>query len=443
MGFHAAKSAAETASLPSHNPERGAGRGLVGVQGNCVPPVLPQQIQPALSCVRCGACMSVCPLYGLTGRESLVARGKLNLVSAWQEGRFPATEALREVLSSCLLCGACSDKCAVGLEVPEMLKAARARIRFQEGPHWNTALLLAHLTWHAPHLITAAAPLAPLINRLKAWVGQESRLLWRLFPHLSTVLMTFPNLARRPFRAQAPRLVPGRNPLKIAFFVGCGLEALYPEAAMAFLSICRHLDLEVVIPPGQGCCGLLAESLGEAALARAQAQRFVEGFSALKAEFVVTGCASCAYQLKGLGRLLAATPAADAARRLTPRVREVSEFLVQEAGYHPHRRLGSQQVAFHDPCHLHRGQGITQEPRELLREALDQDLADPAEKKCCGFGGAFGVMFPELSRELGAVRTHAFQAEGASLVATSCTGCLAQLTMISNQRVVHLLELIV
>jgi glycolate oxidase iron-sulfur subunit len=386
--------------------------------------------------------MSVCPLYGLTGRETAVARGKLNLVSAWQEGRLVAGEALRDVLSCCLLCGACSDKCAVGLAVPEMLKEARAHIRLQEGPQWNAALLLAHLTWQSPRLIPAAAPLAPLINRLKAWVGAESRLLWRVLPHLSAALRAFPNLARRPFRAQAPRLMPGRGPLKVAFFVGCGLEALYPEAAMAFLAICRRLEIEVLIPPWQGCCGLMAESLGEADLALAQARRFVEEFSAVKADFVVAACASCAYQLKRAGRLLAATPAADAARRLSAQVREASEFLVQEAGYYPDPRPLSHQITFHDPCHLHRGQGITQEPRELLRQALDADLAEAGEKKCCGFGGAFGVMFPQLSQELGEARATALQKAGAGLVATSCTGCLAQLAGTSGQQVIHLLELI-
>jgi glycolate dehydrogenase iron-sulfur subunit len=440
-GYRAGKSAADPPSLLNHTSERGAGRGFAGVQGNCVSPALLHN--SSLSCVRCGACMAVCPLYGLTGKEMAVARGKLNLVSAWQEKHLPAGEALRDVLSCCLLCGACTEKCAVGLVVPEMLKEARAHMRLQEGPQWNAALLLAHLTWQAPRLIPAAAPLAPLINRLKAWVGEESRLMWRLFPHLNTASRAFPNLARRPFRTLAPRMVPGRGPLKVAFFVGCGLEALYPQAGLAFLSICRGLEIEVVIPPGQGCCGLMAESVGEADLARAQARRFVEEFLAVKADFVVTACASCAFQLKRAGRLLAATSGADAARHLTARVREASEFLVQEAGYHPDRRFLAQPVAFHDPCHLHRGQGITQEPRVLLREALDADLAEPAEKKCCGFGGAFGVLFPQLSQELGEARANDLQKAGAGLTATSCTGCLAQLAGIPGQRVVHLLELIV
>ncbi len=397
----------------------------------------------ALSCVRCGACMTVCPLYGLLGRETAVARGKLNLLSAWQEGRLAAGEVLREVLTCCLLCGACADTCAVGLVVPEEIKGARAQLRRQLGLKWNPALLLAHLTWQAPHLIPAVAPLAPVINRIKSWVGKESGLMWRLFPHLSTVLKEFPNLSRRPFRSQAPRLLPGRSSLKIAFFAGCGLEALYPEAGLAFLTICQRLGIEVVIPPGQGCCGLMSESIGERELAISQGRRLVQEFSAVKSDYVVAACASCAYQLKRLGSLLADTGEAAAALRISAKIREASEFLVQEAGYRPAFRPTIQKAAFHDPCHLHRGQGITHEPRELLREAVGGELLEPAEKTCCGLGGAFGVMFPELSRRLGEARSQALRDAGAELLVTSCSGCLVQLARTNpDRRVVHLMELI-
>jgi glycolate oxidase iron-sulfur subunit len=158
---------------------------------------------------------------------------------------------------------------------------------------------------------------------------------------------------------------------------------------------------------------------------------------------VVTACASCAYQLKSAGRLLADAPEADAALRLSARVREASEFLVQEAGYYPAVRPMASRVAFHDPCHLHRGQGISAEPRLLLREALQAELVEPPEKKCCGLGGAFGVMHPDLAGNLGRARSKIFAEAGAGLVATSCTGCLAQLarTMPGGQ-VMHLMELI-
>ncbi|OGP71478.1 MAG: hypothetical protein A2Y80_07670 [Deltaproteobacteria bacterium RBG_13_58_19] len=100
-------------------------------------------------------------------------------------------------------------------------------------------------------------------------------------------------------------------------------------------------------------------------------------------------------------------------------------------------------MAFHDPCHLHRGQGIIQEPRELLAAATGMEARQPRDRVCCGLGGAFGVCFPETARELGAARSQAFRETGAQILATSCTGCLVQLRQTAeNLRVVHLLELV-
>ncbi len=425
------------------SPVKGVGRGFGGGRGNPAPPALPHHLSSPAACVRCGACMAACPLYGLLGREPAVARGKLNLWARYQEGALASGPLLREVLECCLLCGACSERCAVELPVPELIKAARRELRLQEGRRWSPALLLAHLTWQAPHLIPALAPAAPLLNRLKSWLGADSGLPMRLWPHLAARSRMLPPLSPRPFRALAPARVPGRGSLKVAFFVGCGIEAFFPQVGQAFLAICRHLGIEVMIPERQGCCGLLAESVGEMELAQALGRRFLKDFAHLPADYVVVACAACSYQLKRLGRLFADTPEAEEARRLAGKVKEVSEFLVQEVGYQPRVRSGLEGLAFHDPCHLHRGQGLSQEPRELLQAAAGVAPLEPRERVCCGQGGAFGVLYPELSRQLGLARHQHFQEVGALLVATSCSGCLLQLRSTAGSvRVAHLLELV-
>ncbi|MFW6112988.1 MAG: (Fe-S)-binding protein [Thermodesulfobacteriota bacterium] len=395
------------------------------------------------ACVRCGACMTVCPLYRATGREGAVARGKLNLWELFQAGRLTSPAALRDFLEFCLLCGACTDKCAVGLPVPEIVKAARAEIAGQIGSAFRPPWLLARLAWQAPHLIPRAAPFAPLLNRVKGWLGEESGLAYRLWPALSQALHRFPHLQRLPFRGQAPPYLAGRGPLSIAFFSGCGIEALFPQAGLAFLRICENLETEVVIPPEQGCCGLLAESAGEAELSREQAKALVRTFGSLPVEFVVTACASCSYQLKRLGQILAREPEAEAARRLAAKVREASEFLVQEAAYRPLPLVRPEGVVYHDPCHLCRGQGITAEPRELLQAATGDTLLEAAGQECCGLGGVFGATSPQISRELGQERLAAYEATGAGVLATSCSGCLIQLQRLAeNLKVVHLLEIL-
>jgi glycolate oxidase iron-sulfur subunit len=393
-------------------------------------------------CVRCGACMAVCPLYRLTGREVAAARGKLNLWRLVQEGRLTSGPVLRELLEFCLLCGACTEKCAVGLAVPDLVKAARAGAA--EGasavrPSW----LLPRLAWQAPHLIPAAAAFAPLLNRLKAWVGRDSSLAYRLWPTLGSALAQFPNLSRAPFRQQVPAVLPGRGRGRVALFVGCGLEALFPQAGLAFLRMCEKMGIEVVIPPEQGCCGLLAESAGEAGLSRAQARALVHTFGELQVDAVVTACASCSYRLKRLGRVLAGEPEEARARRLAARVREAAEFLAGLAGFQPRPRPGTPRVAYHDPCHLRRGQGIWEEPRHLLTLALGEPPREAASVECCGLGGMFGVTHPHLSRELGAARMAALAAGGAEMVVTSCSGCLVQLSRVAeNLAVAHWLEMV-
>lgn len=411
-------------------------------------PITPESVSlnpdtGAAACVRCGACMAVCPLYRVTGREGAVARGKLTLWELFRAGRLTSPEALRDLLEFCLLCGACADKCAVGLAVPELVKEARAQIQHQVGSAFRPTWLWARTAWQAPHLIPAAAPLAPLLNRLKDWLGEESGLAYRLWPTLSLALNRFPDLCPTPFRRQAPARLPGRGLLKIAFFSGCGTEALFPRAGLAFLRICENLGIEVVIPPDQGCCGLLAESAGETALSLLQARDLVRAFAGLSVDFVVTACASCSYRLKRLGRVLEQEPEAALAAQLAGKAREASEFLVREARYRPAPRMRPEGVVFHDPCHLHRGQGIWAEPRELLTAATGDTLREAAGRDCCGLGGVFGVTSPQISRELGRERLSVYQATGAGVVATSCSGCLLQLQRLTQDLdVVHLLELV-
>ncbi len=397
----------------------------------------------AAACVRCGACMAVCPLYRATGREAAVARGKLTLWELFREGRLSSPAALRDFLEFCLLCGACADACAVGLAVPELIKEARALIHRRSASVFRPTWLLARAAWQAPHLIPAAAVLAPVLNRLKDRLGDGSGLIYRLWPGLVASLRGFPDLSPVPFRRRAPSRLPGAGPLKVAFFIGCGIEAFFPQAGLAFLSLCRSLGIEVVIPPDQGCCGLLAESAGETELSLAQAKALVRSFAELPVDFVVSACASCSYRLKRLDRVLAREPEADLAARLAGKVREASEFLVREAAYRPPSRMQPEGVIFHNPCHLHRGQGITAEPRQLLAAAAGETLREPAGLDCCGLGGIFGVTSPHLSLELGRERLSAYRASGAGILATSCSGCLLQFQRLSpDLAVVHLLELL-
>ena len=77
-------------------------------------------------CVRCGRCLSSCPVYRQTLWEGSAARGKLSLLRAELGGEADLGRRMKDLLSHCLLCGACAENCASGVEGDELIRAGRA-----------------------------------------------------------------------------------------------------------------------------------------------------------------------------------------------------------------------------------------------------------------------------------------------------------------------------
>jgi Fe-S oxidoreductase len=105
-------------------------------------------------------------------------------------------------------------------------------------------------------------------------------------------------------------------------------------------------------------------------------------------------------------------------------------------------------VTYHDPCHLARGLGIREEPRQLLRRILGVDYTEMEEAdSCCGFGGSFSLYFYDLSRQINIVKMKHIEATGAECVVTSCPGCMIHIAdginhVQGKQKVAHIVQLL-
>jgi glycolate oxidase iron-sulfur subunit len=93
-------------------------------------------------------------------------------------------------------------------------------------------------------------------------------------------------------------------------------------------------------------------------------------------------------------------------------------------------------VAYHDPCHLADGLGVTKEPREILK-ALGLELVETGERSCCGF--SLAATHREMSEGLLDDRKKEF--EQAETLVTACPGCMMQLGR-SHGNVVHIIQLL-
>jgi len=114
---------------------------------------------------------------------------------------------------------------------------------------------------------------------------------------------------------------------------------------------------------------------------------------------------------------------------------EVRHFLEIVAGEIPSRKLRfprQVKVTYHDPCQLVRFLKLVEEPRRILKAIenvtlVETDWTHGEWATCCGGGGGFEAVFPELSQMLAVNRTRELLETGAEIIVTHCPGCIMQL----------------
>jgi glycolate oxidase iron-sulfur subunit len=148
---------------------------------------------------------------------------------------------------------------------------------------------------------------------------------------------------------------------------------------------------------------------------------------------ILTSCSSCYFQLKTYGELFADDPEwQERAKSFTERLQEFSSFFLEKfsAGSPPFSVSGKSsglKIFYHDPCHLRFKLHITEEPRRLLKLIPGVELQElPGGPQCCGQGGLFQVVHPELALQVQERLMENYAAITADTVVTACSGCLLQ-----------------
>ncbi|MEW6184475.1 MAG: (Fe-S)-binding protein [Thermodesulfobacteriota bacterium] len=374
-------------------------------------------------CVKCGSCSSVCPVYLETGQETLTARGKLALISGCLSEFLPLDNQLYDLLSNCLLCGACAEHCPSGVKADDLIQQARSLTFAKVGSaRWKRIL---------------AKEILPFPGRMKKIRGGQ-QLLFKKIPGDRGLRLRFFSgskpwpVLRNPFfldrdAAFGPNKSKVANP--IGFFAGCTINYLHPEVGEAALKLLYPLG-KVLLPKEQTCCGLPAFSLGDLNTARNLARRNILAFSESRLDSIVVACTSCAAHLKTAYRDLLAEDTAllPKVKEFVSKIEELSQFLIRQKVVAPPREpLTLQRVAFHDPCHAKRELNIFEEPRKLLRSIKGLSLVELKEQRCCGHGGLFNLSHPDLSLKILTHPLNHLDQSGADMLVTSCMACLMQL----------------
>ena len=401
----------------------------------------------AFACINCGSCLNHCPVYAVIGDKYGITThiGGIGILQAsFTEG---LDQTVDQGLSLCLNCRACVDPCPVTIDTPGMHTRLREGVPARERMPPLARAVLA-LTGRVP-LMRVGGSVIYAAERLGL-----RRLAERAAPaHLRQMAPLLPPMPSPREMAPPPEAIEPIGPHRgtVAFFTGCVMSTWLAPVNWATLRVLARSGCRIHAPRTQGCCGALHHHMGEGDQARALARRVIDAFWGLDdGEVILTNSAGCGAAMKEYAELLHDDPVyAERARRHAARVRDVTEFL-DGFGVAPAVASVEGRAVYFDPCHLGIAQGITREPRALLRGIPGLEVVEVRRREaCCGSAGIYTLVHPDVSGRLADLLVRDLLAVSPDLIVTSNPGCLLQARwglaragLAGRARVAHLMELL-
>ncbi len=302
------------------------------------------EIKPLRECIECLACVSVCPAMEVTSFLGPTAmRQNMRLVLDPRDTGNRVPDAVRDGLFTCTSCQACFAVCPKKIRIP-----------------------------------------AKAIEKLRALANEQGFTLPRHQEVAALIEKTGRSVPRtsESFLEKTVEVLEPYGPVKatVGFFVGCMYNLRQQQSALDAMEVLRRNGIRVIIPREQVCCGSPLIRTGQLAFIDTLKKRNIDAFCGI--DTVMTMCAGCGSTLKH--------------DYITPfKVMDINEVLTHYSIERPARL--SLKATYHDPCHLLRGQGIQDEPRQLIRQVVD--LVE-MPSICCGSGGGVKAGVPDEAAAL-------------------------------------------
>lgn len=241
--------------------------------------------------------------------------------------------------------------------------------------------------------------------------------------------------------------------MTIGLFIPCYIDQLYPQVGIATLAILENLDLDVVYPMNQTCCGQPMANTGCIDDAKDAARNHVAAFAVF--DCIVCPSGSCVSFVRNHYDLLEQTAPVIRVRQNTF---ELCEFLVDVMKIDRLEARFPYKVGLHNCCHGHRELRLARssetigpaysKTRRLLEMVADLELVElQRPDECCGFGGTFAVKEAAVSSRMGLDRIADHEQAGAQVITGIDMSCLMHLEGLIKReekaiRVKHIAEIL-
>lgn len=348
-----------------------------------------------LYCIKCGACMTTCPVYGVVGGHVFGSPPYPGGIGLAITSVIKNEKIVKPLLDLCSDCKKCDSHCPSKIPISELLIDLKRR---------RGVDLLDRVVM-------------PFFGNNNIRKGINSLISFLQIPFVKNGFINLPLSSSRLFPSISVKKIGKRERGDILLFLGCLIRDFYPEIAESSALLLEKMGFKPFFSEELVCCGAPALHLGDIKSLKKFAKRNLSVFERLNPEYIITLCPT------GNGIMRKEYPEIEEKAKIwRERIMDFSKFL-KMSNFNPSNIGNGRKVYYHHPCHALNFAEIKDEPVELLRES-GFEIFEERFPTCCGFAGAFSFQFPEISSVMLGKKIDSIEKEAPDLVVTICPGCV-------------------
>ncbi len=403
-------------------------------------------------CIKCGKCIPGCTIHRVNPDEATSPRGFLDILKGVEEGEIEVDKNFKDTVESCFLCNQCVEVCPNSLPTDFMIENARNLVAKKFGiASWKKIFffLLRH-RW-AYDLVSK---LGFYFQSCGFKIEEDKKSIRSKFnlPFLQKGRL-IPAFRKKSFLKKYPEEIKTSGKRKVAIFIGCLANYNYTEVGDSLVKILKFLDIDILIPKKQACCGAPAYFTGDFDTTEYLIKKNIEYFETFidDVEAILIPEATCTAMIKkDWEEYIKHYMDKEWLRRykkIKNKVFGTTEWLYKYTDLKERLNKKITTLTYHDACHFGKVFNIRKEPRALLGKVAEiKEMEDP--DVCCGFGGITiqSEKF-DLARKEGLIKADMIKKVDAEVVSAECSACRMQITehldkVGDNKKFMHPLEII-
>ena len=388
-------------------------------------------------CIKCGKCKPVCPIFEITHDEAMSPRGFIELLGAYKKDELIIDKTTKKIFESCFLCTSCVEVCPNDLPTDMIIEQVRNDIRKKYSIAWYKKFFFFLLRHR--RIMDFMAKLGWVFQTCGIKIdSQKESAKFRLNLPIEAIKdRSIPYPKKKSFLNSYPENIKVKNPInKIAIFIGCMANYAYTDIGKSLIKILDKLQLDVLIPKKQLCCGAPAYFTGDFNSVDYLVKKNIEYFETfindVDAIIIPEATCSAMINIDWVHYLHDQPTWKKRAAKIAPKIFMATKWLENNTKLTNLLKQKNKNIndiiTYHDPCHAKKMQGVHKEPRTLLSQNYDMVEMDNSDL-CCGFGGVtMQTNNYKYAKAAGTPKAAMIDNTNANIVSAECSACRMQIT---------------